>query len=289
MKLVLEKPSPLAAAELVICKAMKGNDFGSGWHHHSEVEITWVRDGGTERRVGDRIVPLVPGDLVLLGSGLPHEYRNGASASGHKRRVDAVMLQFPPNLLGDGWEQKTSFHLLGELFRRAAAGLEVKGDTRLRAYKKIRQIAAVRGVRRVVHLLEMLEDFADSTDLEIIASGKLPAGGIAHESDRLADVFRHIEEHLAEPLYLSELAGVSGLSESAFSRLFRRSTGRTVPQYVNELRISLACRFLAQTSIPVGKIAAQCGYATLAHFQRQFQRFEGRTPLAYRAAVRYRA
>jgi AraC-like DNA-binding protein len=96
----------------------------------------------------------------------------------------------------------------------------------------------------------------------------------------------HIEAHLAESLYVPSLAAMSGLSESAFSRLFKKCTGRTVPQYVNELRIARACLLLAGTDDTVGEIANACGYHTPAHFQRQFRKHQKRSPQVYRHAVR---
>ena len=79
---------------------------------------------------------------------------------------------------------------------------------------------------------------------------------------------------------------MTGLGESGFSRLFKKGTGRTVPQYLNEVRIARACRLLAETDQTVYQIASACGYPSLANFQRQFTKCQGRAPLAYRGAVR---
>jgi AraC-like DNA-binding protein len=86
-----------------------------------------------------------------------------------------------------------------------------------------------------------------------------------------------------------ELAALAGLSESAFSRLFKKCTGRSVPQYLNELRIARAARLLAETDESVKQIAHQCGYPTAAYFHRQFQRHQDLPPLAYREAIRRHA
>jgi mannose-6-phosphate isomerase-like protein (cupin superfamily) len=76
MKPIVEMLSPLAAAEPVVCEVVRGQDFGCVWHYHPECEITLVVKGGTERLVGNNISPITPGDLVLLGSNVPHDYRN---------------------------------------------------------------------------------------------------------------------------------------------------------------------------------------------------------------------
>jgi AraC-like DNA-binding protein len=256
------------------------------WHHHPEFEITLVKRGGTERWVGDKLTPLKPGDLILLGSDLPHDFRNDHAPGRRLQKVEAIVVQFMPHLLGANWLQHPSMRPVRELFQRAQLGLEVRGAARRRATRQVMQISKAKGLRRVVLLLELLDDLARSKELREIASPGFHAATGAASSDRLGTVLAHIEEHLTEPIYVPVLAAMSGLSESAFSRLFKSCTNRTVPQYVNELRIARACRLLAETDQTVSQIADACGYPTPAHFQRQFHRHQKRSPLLYRSAVR---
>ena len=276
MKLTLEKRSPLAATEVVACETVRGADFGCVWHHHPEFEITLVKRGGTERWVGDKLTPLKQGDLILLGSDLPHDFRNDHAPGRRLRKVEAIVVQFMPHLLGADWLQHPSMRPVRELFQRAQLGLDVRGAARRRATRQVMQISKAKGLRRVVLLLELLDDLARSKDLREIASPGFHAAIGAASSDRLGTVLAHIEEHLTEPIYVPGLAVMSGLSESAFSRLFKSCTNRTVPQYVNELRIARACRLLAETDQTVSQIADACGYPTPAHFQRQFHRHQNR-------------
>lgn len=225
----------------------------------------------------------------MIGSGLPHDYRNDLVAGARVRRVEAIVVQFMPHLLGPDWLHRASMKREQRLFDRAPLGLEVRGTTRRRAESCMIELAKARGLRRVVLLLELLDALAGSRELREIASPGFYASAGGNSSDRIGGVVAHIEAHLAEPLYVPALAGMTGLSESAFSRLFKKSTGRTVPQYVNELRIARACRLLAETNHTVGEIGDACGFPTPAHFQRQFQALEGRAPSAYRRAVRKHA
>ena len=286
MKLIVEKLSPLAATEVVACETVRGADFGCVWHHHPEFEITLVKRGGTERWVGDKLTPLKPGDLILLGSDLPHDFRNDHAPGRRLQKVEAIVVQFMPHLLGANWLQHPSMRPVRELFQRAQLGLEVRGAARRRATRQVMQISKAKGLRRVVLLLELLDDLARSKELREIASPGFHAATGAASSDRLGTVLAYIEEHLTEPIYVPVLAAMSGLSESAFSRLFKSCTNRTVPQYVNELRIARACRLLAETDQTVSQIADACGYPTPAHFQRQFHSHQNRSPLVYRLAVR---
>ena len=72
------------------------------------------------------------------------------------------------------------------------------------------------------------------------------------------------------------------MSPGAFSRFFKTRTGKTLPQYVNELRIGRACSRLAEEDVKITDLALDCGFGNLANFNRQFQRVTGMTPRAYR-------
>jgi AraC-like DNA-binding protein len=286
VNLIAEKQSPLLAEELVACEVVQGADFGCVWHFHAEVEITLVQQGGTERWVGDKFTPLKRGDLVILGPDLPHDYRNDPLGKKPRRPVKAVVVQFGLHLLGENWFGKASMEPVRQLFHRARLGLEVTGSTRRRAAQRMTEMAKTTGLRRVVLLLELLEDLAVSKELAEIASPGFQPPADAASSDRIGTVCAHIEQHLSEQLYVTDFAQLTGLSESAFSRLFKRCTGRTVPRYVNELRIARACRLLAETDQSVKEITDTCGYASPANFQRQFQLHQHQSPLAYRHAIR---
>jgi AraC-like DNA-binding protein len=286
MKLVIEKPSPLLATELVACEVVRGQDFGCVWHFHPEVEITLVQMGGTERWVGDKLTLLKRGDLVILGSDLPHDYRNDPVSGSPRHQVKAVVVQFAMHLLGEDWLGRASMEPMRQFFLRARLGLEVTGGARRRAAQRMARMVKATGLRRVVLLLEILEDLAASKELIQIASPGFQSPVESASSDRIGAVCAHIERHLVEQLYVAHLALIAGLSASAFSRLFKRCTGRTVPQYVNELRIARACRLLAESDQTVKEIADACGYPSPANFQRQFQMHQRHSPLAYRGAVR---
>jgi AraC-like DNA-binding protein len=83
-------------------------------------------------------------------------------------------------------------------------------------------------------------------------------------------------------LNVHDAARVAHVSPAAFSRFFRRETGKTWSDYVNDVRCSEACVALRQSDKPVAHIALDCGYRTLSHFNRAFRARLGVTPSAYR-------
>jgi transcriptional regulator GlxA family with amidase domain len=102
------------------------------------------------------------------------------------------------------------------------------------------------------------------------------------DEDRVNRVVQYIQKHLDETIYLESLAELVHLSPGAFSRFFKTRTGKTVPGFINELRIGRACRLLAETDLPVTSIALSCGFTNLANFNRQFLRLKRVPPRDWR-------
>ncbi len=265
---------------------MRGLEFGDVWHFHPACEITLVRRGGSERWIGDSLERLTPGDLVFLGPELPHDYRNTPLPNRRPQQVEAVVTHFMPHLLGGEWRTLATLEPLRRLFERARRGLRVGGCTRDRAEAILLQMVRAHGLRRLILLFELLDLLSRSKQLTEISSEGFLVEPRPSSSDRIGVVCAHIEQHLTSTIRVPELARMIGLSESAFSRLFKRCTHSTVPQYINRLRIAHACRLLAETDLTVAEIIRQCGYQSPAHFQRQFQKIHRRAPQTYRRALR---
>ena len=82
-----------------------------------------------------------------------------------------------------------------------------------------------------------------------------------------------------------EVAEVAALSEGAFSRFFRKCTGRTLPMYLNEIRLGIAARLLQETDLRVSEVASECGFTNLSNFNRQFYTCKHMTPMAFRRKI----
>lgn len=108
-----------------------------------------------------------------------------------------------------------------------------------------------------------------------------PAAGLSPQ--RLARVLEHIDAHLGERCPLEELAGVAHLSAFHFSRMFRRSTGRSPHAYLLARRLERGREMLADPGVPIAQIAWLVGFRTQSHFTNAFRRAFGIAPGGYRA------
>ena len=108
----------------------------------------------------------------------------------------------------------------------------------------------------------------------------------ARRSMRSVRILREIEERLAEPLRIPELAAAHGLTRHAIYRLFSEELGTTPTAYIIARRLARAAAMLVAGDAPVSAVAAAVGFDDYNYFIRIFRREYGMTPLAYRRAQR---
>ncbi|RWR28404.1 AraC family transcriptional regulator [Sinirhodobacter populi] len=106
------------------------------------------------------------------------------------------------------------------------------------------------------------------------------AGGLT--AAQMRRLTRHVAAHGDRRLSVGEMAAMVGLSESWFSAVFRKTTGKTPLQWQTEQRIDAARRLLLEGDLPLADIAARLGFSDQAHLTKTFRRVAGETPAAWR-------
>ncbi|HZF41522.1 MAG TPA: AraC family transcriptional regulator, partial [Blastocatellia bacterium] len=102
-------------------------------------------------------------------------------------------------------------------------------------------------------------------------------GGLSHSP--VHRILRLIEERLPEKISVKEMAREAGLSESHFSRAFKRITGETPHQFALRVRLERASAALARSSVTsIADVAAECGFFDQSHLTREFRKKFGITP-----------
>lgn len=283
MKPVFEKV-PKRQWESFHCEEVRGPDYGTRWHFHPEYQLTLAIESSGHRVVGDNIGTLVDGDIVLLGSNLPHVWHQ--DTGGKSRQVHAVIVRFDDTFLGRDFFSLPEMEPVRRLLQRAARGLEVRGKTRAAVTEHMRKLAKSEGLSRVIELLAILNSLANSDELRTLASTSYEPKLESADQGRMERVVDFIHTHLTEEIDRERLAKLAHLSLGAFSRFFHSRTGKTVPEYVNEVRIGRACRMLGEDAGNITDIAMDCGYRNLANFNRRFREVMGTTPSAYRQKFR---
>jgi len=253
------------------------------WHYHPEFELTWIVSGRGTRFIGDNIEAYGPDDLVLLGPNLPHCWHD--ERSGGTGNVEAVVVQFRPETFGPDFLELPEFLPIKRLFRTSRCGLHVQRKTAARVMMQLRALVKKTGIARLIGFLEMLRVLSEAEgDLRPLASPDYPITNDITELNRkrIEQIHRYLRRNLRSQINQAEVAKLVGLTPAAFSRFFRRATGRTFVGFVNILRINEVCRAMAESGDCITHIALNCGYNNIANFNRQFLALKGMNPTQYR-------
>ena len=257
-------------------RSSRGFDFE--WHQHPECELTLIETGAGQRFVGDSIDEYRPGDLVLLGSDLPHTW---ASHPGPARRHKAVVIQFDPGWLETFLTNTPEARAIQLLIARSRRGLRFAGPAQAYAIKHLPKMTRLRGMDRVLSLIALLDRLAHSRKATLLASPAYDQAGRPADS-RIDLVCRFIHDHVTEPITQARAAERIHMSGPAFSRFFRQRVGMTYSRYVHELRIGHACRLLLESDISVTETCYASGFNNLSNFNRVFFTIKGVSPREYR-------
>jgi AraC-like DNA-binding protein len=97
------------------------------------------------------------------------------------------------------------------------------------------------------------------------------------------DVFRYAIEKYDRPITLEEVADKAHMNKNSFCRYFKKRTNKTFFQFLIEIRIENACKLIHNNpDLSIAMISEQCGFGTLANFNRKFKEIKGLTPTDYR-------
>jgi AraC-like DNA-binding protein len=250
---------------------------GGHWHYHPEMELTLFERGAGDRFVGDHIGPFGAGDLVLLGGMLPHHWHAQGGTAGV-----SVQWHFPEH--HPLWELPEMRALRG-IFAKAGVGLAVSGQTSRQVAEGMRALTGAGGLGRLGMLLEILGKLSTAPESEVqaLASGSFvpPVDGTYQEA--MSRVLRHLVGNFRTEIRLDELLAIARLSRPTFARQFKRHTGRSVSEFLIELRLQAACRELVTTRRSVLEVALDCGFSQVSFFNRVFRRELGCSPSEWRA------
>jgi AraC-like DNA-binding protein len=250
------------------------------WHFHDECELHLITATSGKAFVGDWIGPFQPGHLVLCGPRLPHNWISMDVPEGGVAERDLV-IQFAHGPIAHAAEQIPEMSEVMALLERARHGIEFFGLS-ARAIQHFQAVKAARGIQRLAAFCAYLTDLARGTDYRLLSSVRMQGEDGDAETDQVNALVNRITRDFAQPLSAAELAAELGMSESRFSRFFRRATGNTFTDFVNRIRVNRAGQLLMETDRLVTHICYEVGFNNVANFNRRFLEIKGVTPSEFR-------
>ena len=252
------------------------------WHFHEEFELHLITSTFGKVFVGDYIGNFQPGQLVLTGPHLPHnwistEYPNDAE----KVAIRDKVLQFNPQPLHKAAELIPELRQVLPFLERAANGIEFYGISS-EVENLMDRIKVSSGLQRMALFTELLAKLSQHQNYRLLSSVQMQSRDNQKRLDQISEIVDYVTENFASPFSMAEVAEKFGMSESRFSRYFRKATGNTFTDFVNRIRINKASQLLLETEQYISTICYNVGFNNVANFNRRFMEVRGMTPSEFR-------
>ena len=260
-------------------------DFGNIWHYHPELELHYIIKGEGVRFIGDNINNFEPGEMVLLGENLPHTWRckDEYFQNNPSLKTEAMVMHFLPDCLGKHLMNLPEAYLLPKLFEKAKGGMIISGTTKEKLVSLMQSAIEATNLDRIIILLSMLKTLAETDEYQTIVTSKNTFYQ-SNESEtlRINKICNYTLSNYKKDITLEEVASLSNLSITSFCRYFKLMTKKTFYDFLIEIRVSHACRFLIENKLPTEVICFDCGFNNVSNFYRHFKKVTGMTPLDYK-------
>ena len=281
MKNVFAETIPLTEKDSFYIVERHKNKFTYPLHSHREYELNFVSNGaGVRRIVGDSVETIGQYDLVLIGGNeLEHVWEQGECTS---EDIREITIQFSPDLFGSGLLSRSRFEPISEMLQQARHGLCFPQDAIMKVYSSLDALSSVSdGFEQMILCIRILHQLSgfQGRVLATSAFAKIPR---SHEYDRIERIRHYVHDHYAEPISLEDLADMISMSPSSCSRYFHTHAGRTISDYIVDVRLGNAARSLVDTNKSISAICYDCGFNNLSNFNRVFKSRKGVTPGEFR-------
>ncbi|MGN0206149.1 MAG: AraC family transcriptional regulator [Muribaculaceae bacterium] len=254
-------------------------------HKHEEVELNFVQNcRGASRVVGDSIEELGDCDLALIGGGLEHVWEQNNCKSG---KIREITIQFSPNLFGENLLGKTQLASVRKLLDKAKRGVAFDMTAIMKVYGMLDDITHTQpGFYRVMKFMSIIYELSISENCHTLSSSSFAHTIVSSDSRRVQKVEEYIDKNYSNDIRLQTLADIVGMTPTAFSRFFKLRTGKTISDYIIDIRLGIASRKLVDSTMSVAEICYDCGFNNVSNFNRIFKRRKGCSPKSFRENYR---
>ena len=281
---VIEQRLPQEFDKSFIVFKETGKFFPCPWHYHPEFELVLVNKSTGRRMVGDHIGSFEEGDLVFMGSRLPHVWVNepGYLESREAHPAEAIVIQFVEDFLGERFMNIPEMEAFKKVLRISERGIVIRGKARTRIAGLMNSMLAMNGIQRLSTLLTIFEILSGTLEYELLASPQFVQNFQYESPGRFKVITEYIMQNFNEDITLPAAAATANMGLTAFCNFFKSQFRVTFVEYLNAVRIGHACKLIAENKLNIVQIAYECGFNSLANFNRQFKKLKKISPSDYR-------
>lgn len=259
--------------------------LGSNWHFHEEYELIYILKGKGIRIVGDNISDFAPPQLALMGSKLPHLWKNDPDEAKSKE-ADVVIVQFNRLFAGQDIFCIPEFHSISELLKQSERGILFGNKTIKKIHKLLLTLPNAGETKALIDLQYTLMELAESKEKQLMSSPEFTLPLTLSGGNRLNKIIDYISKNYIRPIDLEELARQAAMTPTSLCRFFKNRTNKTIFQFINEFRLGKACQMLISENYSICDICFASGFNSTSSFYRIFKEVKQTSPQEYQKKYR---
>lgn len=284
---IIREITPLSEYDCLYIADRKKKEFDYPIHTHEEYELNFIMNAaGATRIVGDSQETITDFDLVLIaGKELEHAWLQGDCKS--EKDIREITIQFLWDFNDDSFLGRAQFNSIKKMMSDAQKGLAFPMETILSVYPDLDSLSSeTQGFTSVMKFLSVLYRLSQVEEARTLSSSSFANVRSGSDSRRVTKVQQYINENYQKNINLDTLASLAGMSAVAFSRYFKLRTGKTLSDYIIDVRLGHAARQLVDTAEGIAEICYVCGFNNLSNFNRIFKKKKNCTPKEFRERYR---
>ncbi|MFB9076863.1 helix-turn-helix domain-containing protein [Flavobacterium procerum] len=271
--------APLAAGDSFLVFDRVKDSFDFPVHYHPEFEINFILNGkGVKRVVGDNIEEIDNVELVLIGPNLYHGWELHKCSS---KKIHEITIQFHNDLFHESLLSRRIMNPIRDMFNRSIHGILFSKKTAEELTPRLVSLSKLDGMDYFLEITSLLYDLANSRNQRLLSTYTVDYDTF-DDYDKMKLVYEYVQKHFAEKITLEDVAGVASMSIISFNRFIKKRTGKTFVNYINDIRIGYAARWLVEKDMSVSEVAFKSGFNNIANFNRSFKATKNCTPSQYR-------
>lgn len=279
MNKFLREITPLTKGDSFLVFDRVKDNFDFPIHYHPEFELNFIKNAkGVKRVIGDHVEEIDDIELVLVGPNLYHGWEMNTCKN---KKIHEITIQFHNDLFDEALLSRRIMQSIKEMFNRSIHGILFSKKVALELEERIGKLSKTDGIDYFLEIVSILHDLANSRNQRLLSTYTVDADKF-EDDDKMKLIYEFVQNNFSEKITLEDVSEVATMSPVSFNRFIKKRTGKTFVNYLNDIRVGYASRWLVEKDLSISEIAFKSGFNNIANFNRIFKSVKKTTPSQYR-------